>query len=69
MRKRKIALKNQSIERKLNNDRKEIMKILSKVQTNEVLHKNYAKELRELYEKVSSELLLLFTETNGEFRL
>lgn len=54
MRKRKIALKNHTVERKLNNNRKEIIKILQKVQTNEVLHKNYAKELRQLYEKVGS---------------
>lgn len=61
MRKRKIALKNHSVERKLNNDRKEIMKVLHKVQTNEVLHKNYAKELRQLYEKVGSAPLIQIT--------
>lgn len=55
-RKRKVASKSKvnEIKEKLNEDRQGIMKILFKVQTNEVFHKKYTKELRQLYEKVRS---------------
>lgn len=53
-RKRKIAVKSNEIEQKLNDNRKEIFKLLHNVQTNEAYHKKYAKELQKLYEKVSS---------------
>lgn len=51
-RKRKTALKNEKMERKTDHDRKQIMAIVYKAQTNEVLHKKYANDLRQIYDKV-----------------
>lgn len=51
-RKRKIVQKNVIRDSKSQADRDEVKKYLYKAQTDESYHKKYAKELRQLYEKV-----------------
>lgn len=71
--KRKNPSETNEINQKLIEDHKQIFKILDKVQTNEIYHKNYKNELREIYEKVSlfmsvimiREYSLLFATADG----
>lgn len=52
-RKRKIKSKSDGKDSQLDGDRNEVKKYLYKSQTDEAYHKKYAKELRQLYERVS----------------